>query len=166
MIISGKTCGFREFNKPKIPEKTPGFRESEKSPGFRGISRESITLNEVKVLRKDPKCRCEKRASRKSSLPCKLYNSIMSRYLDVLDKDATIESIQCNKPLDGLTLGDYTSDFFCVKVNGGYMVRECVDRKYLSKPQTMTLLDASQSYWNERGVTDWGIVVNKEDCDA
>lgn len=115
------------------------------------------------MLRKFPKCRCEKRSCRKSSLPCKLYSSIMSRFLDILEKDDSIESIQCNKPLEGLSIGEYTTDFFCVQIDGSYMVRECIDRKYLTKPQTISLLDASRTYWNERGVSNWGIVINKEE---
>lgn len=42
------------------------------------------------------------------------------------------------------------------------MVRECVERKYLMKPLTVKLLDASREYWERRGVTDWGLVINEE----
>ena len=49
-----------------------------------------------------------------------------------------------------------------MKVDGGLMVRECVSRKHLTKPMTTKLLDASRNYWKSHGVSDWGIVVEKE----
>ena len=64
--------------------------------------------------------------------------------------------------LDGLSEGDYTSDFVCVKTDGDLMVRECVFRKFLKKPMTVKLLDASRDYWNNHGVSDWGIVIDEE----
>ena len=43
-------------------------------------------------------------------------------------------------PLDGL---EYTTDFVCVKAGGDLRVRECVRRKFLTKPLTVKLLDDS-----------------------
>ena len=40
-------------------------------------------------------------------------------------------------------VGEYTSDFVCTKTDGDLMVRECVFRKFLMKPLTVKLLDAS-----------------------
>ena len=69
--------------------------------------------------------------------------------------------------LEGFELGEYCSDFIAVKTDGELMVRECVYRKHLIKPMTAKLLDASRNYWMRRGVTDWGIVVEKkEDADG
>ena len=42
------------------------------------------------------------------------------------------------------------------------MVRECVFRKFLMKPLTVKLLDASRDYWFRHGVTDWGVVIDEE----
>lgn len=42
------------------------------------------------------------------------------------------------------------------------MVRECVFRKFLMKPLTVKLLDASREYWLRHGVTDWGLVIDEE----
>lgn len=64
--------------------------------------------------------------------------------------------------LTGLEIGEYSSDFVCEKQNGELMVRECVERKFLMKPLTVKLLDASREYWTKRGVTDWGLVINEE----
>ena len=47
--------------------------------------------------------------------------------------------IRCNVLLDGLDVGEYTSDFVCTKADGDLMVRECVFRKFLMKPLTMKL---------------------------
>lgn len=44
----------------------------------------------------------------------------------------------------------------------GVLVRECVYRKYLTKPVTIKLLDASRQYWSRHGVTDWGIAIESE----
>jgi len=49
-----------------------------------------------------------------------------------------------------------------VKADHDLMVRECVNRKFLTKPMTVKLLDASRVYWLKHGVTDWGLVVNAE----
>jgi len=42
------------------------------------------------------------------------------------------------------------------------MVRECVERKHLTKPLTVKLLQASKDFWLRHGVSDWGIVIEKE----
>lgn len=73
-----------------------------------------------------------------------------------------IKEIHCNYALDGFELGDYTSDFVCQMVDGSYLVRECVDRRHLAKPLTIRLLEASRLYWHNKGITDWGIVINGE----
>lgn len=55
----------------------------------------------------------------------------------MLQKNADIIEIRCNVLLKGLTEGEYTSDFVCVKADNDLMVRECVFRKYLTKPLTV-----------------------------
>lgn len=64
--------------------------------------------------------------------------------------------------LNGLAEGDYTSDFVCVKADNDLVVRECVYRKYLTKPMTVKLLDMSREYWLNHGVSDWGLVIDAE----
>ena len=64
--------------------------------------------------------------------------------------------------LDGLELGEYTSDFVCIKTGRNMMVRECIETRYLTKPMSAKLLDASREYWMKLGVTDWGMVVDGE----
>ena len=114
------------------------------------------------MRRKGYKGRCEKKSLSKSQNVCRTYNEIQSVYADMLQNDNSIQEIRCNVLLDGLSEGDYTSDFVCVKTDGDLMVRECVFRKFLKKPMTVKLLDASRDYWMNHGVSDWGIVIDKE----
>ena len=114
------------------------------------------------MRRKGYKGRCEKKSLVKSQNVCRTYNEIQSVYADMLQNDNNIQEIRCNVLLDGLAEGDYTSDFVCVKTDGDLMVRECVFRKFLKKPMTVKLLDASRDYWINHGVSDWGIVIDEE----
>lgn len=114
------------------------------------------------MRKKNYKGRCEKRSIRKCEGICRTYDAIQSVYADILQADESISKIQCNVGLDGLQEGEYTSDFVCIRTDGDIMVRECVQRKFLMKPMTVKLLDASKEYWLRRGVTDWGIVIDAE----
>ena len=90
------------------------------------------------------------------------YSDIQAAYAERLEKGDEVKEFQCNVLLDGLEEGEYTSDFLCVKADGDFMVRECVERKFLMKPRTVKLLDASRNYWLRHGVKDWGLVINAE----
>ena len=114
------------------------------------------------MRKKNYKGRCEKRTISKCDEVCRTFDPIQYAYADVLQASDDITEIRCNVPLDGLPDGEYTSDFVCTKTNGDLLVRECVDRRFLTKPMTVKLLDASRLYWLRRGVTDWGLVVNEE----
>ena len=114
------------------------------------------------MRKKNYKGRCEKRVLSKCKEVCRTYDDIQSAYAELLQESESITEIRCNVLLDSLEAGEYTSDFVCVKTDGDMMVRECVNRKYLTKPMTVKLLDASRNYWLRHGVTDWGIVTNEE----
>jgi len=114
------------------------------------------------MRKKGFKRRCEKRMLSKCEGVCRTYDAIQSAYADVLQADAGIAEIRCNVLLDGLEEGEYTSDFVCIRSDGDMMVRECVQRKFLTKPMTVRLLDASREYWLRHGVTDWGVVIDAE----
>jgi len=115
-----------------------------------------------KMRKKNYKGRCEKRSISKCKEICRTYDAIQYAYADILQASEDIKEIRCNVPMDGLSVGEYTSDFVCTKSNGDLLVRECIDRKFLTKPMTVNLLDASRLYWLRRGVTDWGLVLNEE----
>ncbi len=114
------------------------------------------------MLKKNYKGRCEKKALSKCKEICRTYSAIQSNYADMLEQREDIKEIRCNVLLDGLEIGDYTSDFVCIKADNDLMVRECVFRKLLLKPMTVKLLDASKEYWLRHGVNDWGIVIDEE----
>lgn len=114
------------------------------------------------MRQKNIKTRCEKRKLSKFNEVCKTYDSISFAYATMLSENEDIQEVRCNVLLEGLEEGDYTSDFVCTRMNGDLMVRECVFRKFLTKPLTVKLLDASRKYWLSRGVSDWGIVIESE----
>ena len=114
------------------------------------------------MRKKNFKGRCEKRIIGKCTEVCRTYDALQLAYLDVLQEAEDIAEIRCNIPLDGQEIGEYTTDFLCVKSDGDLMVRECVYRALLLKARTTKLLDFSRVYWLKRGVTDWGLVVNAE----
>lgn len=131
---------------------------------FLGIFLGNAKQDERKAFmrKKNFKGRCEKRTISKCDEVCRTFDSIQYAYADILQASEDIKEIRCNVPLDGLPDGEYTSDFVCTKTNGDLLVRECVERRFLTKPMTVKLLDASRLYWLRRGVTDWGLVVNEE----
>ena len=114
------------------------------------------------MRKKNFKGRCEKRVIAKCGEICRIYDAIQYAYADVLQKSDEIKEFRCNVPLDGVDVGEYTSDFVCIKTDSDLMVRECVFRKLLMKPLNFKLLDASREYWLRHGVTDWGVVVDEE----
>ena len=115
-----------------------------------------------RMRKKNFKVRCEKRMIGKCSDVCRTYDAIQYAYADLLQESDEIKEIRCNVLLDGLDVGEYTSDFVCTKADGDLMVRKCVFRKFLMKPLTVKLLDASREYWIRHGVTDWGLVIDEE----
>lgn len=111
--------------------------------------------------------RCEKRTMSKcADGVARTYNAIESKYAEMLQENPDIKEFRCQVLLNGLEVGEYCSDFVATKVDGELRVRECVYRKHLRKPMTTKLLDASRNYWRRRGVTDWGIVVEKKEADG
>ena len=42
--------------------------------------------------------------------------------------------------------GEHMTDFVCVKTDGEFMVRECMQRKDLPKPLMISLLDISREH--------------------
>jgi hypothetical protein len=131
--------------------------------GEKGVKQQSVPYKEVlQVRKKNFKGRCEKRIITKCSEVCRTYDAIQYAYADILQASDEVKEIRCNVPLNGRDISEYTSDFVCVKSDNDLMVRECVFRKFLMKPLTVKLLDASREYWLRHGVTDWGLVIDEE----
>ena len=99
------------------------------------------------MRKKNFKGRCEKRKISKCAEVCRTYDAIQYAYADLLQASDEVKEIRCNVLLDGLEVGEYTSDFVCTKVDGDLMVRECIFRKFLMKPLTVKLLDVSREYF-------------------
>lgn len=118
------------------------------------------------MQRKDYKGRCEKRKLGKAKEVCRFYSDIQSAYGDTLEGDTSVVEIVCNAPMEGLALGDYTSDFLCKLADSTYMVRECVQRKFLTKPKTYRELEVSRDYWRKHGIDNWGLVIDMEGQDG
>lgn len=87
------------------------------------------------------KGRCTKRSVPKCLEICRTYDSVQTAYADVLAQDDEVEEFRCNVYLEGLSIGDYTTDFVCKKTDGTLMVRECIWRSKLPKPLTYTDMD-------------------------
>ena len=115
------------------------------------------------MKKKNYKGRCEKRMLEKCKGVCRTYDSIQYAYADMLESDENVKEFQCNVLLENQDVGEYTTDFLCVRTDGEVFVRECVERKYLTKPLTVKLLDASREYWLRHGVEDWGLVIDEEE---
>ena len=113
------------------------------------------------MRKKNFKGRCEKRKLPKCEDVCRTFDAIQFAYADLLNGSEDIKSFRVNVLLDGID-GGYTSDFVCVKKDNDLMVRECVERKHLTKPLTVKLLQASKDFWSRHAVSDWGSVVEKE----
>ncbi len=114
------------------------------------------------MRKKNYKGRCEKRTISKSNEICRFYDQIQSKFADVLNEDPDIQEIRCNVILSGTGTDEYMTDFVCVKTSGDIIVRECVFRKFLTKPMTVRQLDMSRDYWLRQGVEDWGVVIDAE----
>ena len=112
------------------------------------------------MRKKNYKGRCEKQTLEKFTTICKTYDPIQSAYANILVKNKDVAEVRCNVPLDGDECGEYMTDFVCKKTDGDLMVRECISRKLLSRPQMAAMMDMSRTYWLRHGVTDWGIVVD------
>lgn len=109
------------------------------------------------------KDRCEKKYFSKCTEVCKTYDAVQAAYAKKLQEREDIREFSCNVLLEDWFEGArYTTDFVCTKDDGEIMVRECLWRKNITRPKVARLLDASKAYWLERGVTDWGLVVNEE----
>lgn len=144
------------LQKPRFsPEKFPEIKNGTKT----GRKREN---QEVCMRRRNIKDRCQKQSLSKCVGVCKTYDAIQTAYVRKLQEREDVSEFRCNVLLEGLTEGEYTSDFVCVKEDGDIMVRECVWRRNLTKPKTAKLLDASRNYWMRRNVTDWGLVIDEE----
>ena len=73
------------------------------------------------------------------------YNDIQYAYGIRLDNNPDVVYIKCNVKLVGCPEGEnYTTDFYCTKIDSEIMVRECVDKEKLLKPLTAKSISSLQ----------------------
>ena len=85
------------------------------------------------MRKKNYKGRVTKRYLPKCNDICRTYDPIMTAYADLVSKMEEVEEFRCNVYLEGLTEGDYTTDFLVKMKDGTFMVRECVYRSRITK---------------------------------
>lgn len=156
-ILQGKSIILYCFTRIHSPKRCFWERFWEGFGAFLGNAERMVYMR-----KKNYKGRCERRTIDKAEGVCRFYSKIQSVYADKLVENEQVVEIHCNVLLEGLDTEAYTTDFLCKKKDGSYMIRECVERKYITKPKTVKLLDVSLDYWRKRGIEDWGIVVDKE----
>ena len=115
------------------------------------------------MVRTKSKDKCTKIRFTKCKEKAKIYNPIQMTFAKLLEKDITIKEFQNTVALKNLEVGEYSTDFLCIKDNGDLMVRECIFRQQLGQKHYQQLLDASKQYWARRGITDWGIVIDAKE---
>lgn len=106
------------------------------------------------------KGRCIKRSLPKFTSVCKTYDDVQNKYAVKLSSDVNVKEIHCNVLLEDTSEGKFTSDFVIQMQDGTVAVRECVFQSNLLRPRMIKLLDLSQRYWLQHGVTDWKVVTN------
>lgn len=124
------------------------------------------------IMRKQiQKERCTKIKLEKCPRVCCLYDKVQLAVARMLNADPSIVQIECNIPLsldeipnDDLNLPSetYTTDFVIHFTDGKTAVREAVFRSHLSRPSVAERLELSRRYWQQQGIDDWGIIIDKE----
>ena len=114
--------------------------------------------------------RCTKIKLEKCPRVCCLYDKVQLATARMLNADPSVVQIECNIPLsldeipaDDLNLPSetYTTDFVIHFSDGKIAVREAVFRSHLSRPSVAERLELSRRYWQQQGIDDWGIIIDK-----
>ena len=81
------------------------------------------------MRKKNYKGRCEKKKIDKCNGILKSFDALQIAYAELLVKRDDISEIRCN-----VAIGDteYMTDIVAVKDDGELLVRECINRKYLT----------------------------------
>ena len=109
-----------------------------------------------KQIQKD---RCSKIMLSKCKSVCRLYDKVQLAAARMLDAEPSVCSFVCNVPVG---IETYTTDFVIQYNDGHTVVREAVFRAHLNRPSLAEKLELSRRYWQGQGVSDWGIIIDKE----
>ena len=113
--------------------------------------------------------RCTKIMLTKCKAVCCLYDKVQLAAAKTLDSEPAIFQIECNVPIlcndipaNDLNLPSetYTTDFVLHYDDRHTAVREAVFRSYLSRPSVAERLELSRRYWQQQGISDWGIIID------
>jgi len=96
---------------------------------------------------------------------CKTYDKVQAATAVYLSQQEDVVCIRCNVDSAIIDGKKYTTDFVCEMADGTLAVRECLYRRYITKPLHLNALEASRVFWLKRGVKDWAIVVNQKALD-
>lgn len=118
------------------------------------------------------KGRCTRLKLQKCPQVCALYDKVQLAYARQLDAEENVVSFEVNVQLNDNTgalndlgLADtYTTDFLLTLADGTQAVREAVYRQHLSRPCVAALLEFSKRYWASKGISDWGIIIDREEA--
>ena len=119
------------------------------------------------------KGRCVKVSLNKNKEVCKCFDKIQEAFARMLAADDSVDEFNMNISLDFSKASlssdlpapeePHTSDFLIKWSDGTLAVRECVFRHVLARQSIAEKLQLSKTYWEQNGITDWGIVIDKED---
>lgn len=111
--------------------------------------------------------RCTKIMLTKCKAVCHLYDKVQLAAAKMLDAEPAIFQFECNVPIlcndipaNDLNLPSetYTTDFVLHYDDGHTAVREAVFRSFLSRPSVAEKMELSRRYWQQQGISDWGII--------
>lgn len=124
------------------------------------------------MRKKRQKGRCVKVKLDKTQELCKCFDKIQEAFAKVIAADESVDEFSMNVPLDFSKVNlpsdlpapeeVYTTDFLIKRTDGILAVRECAFRRMLGHPSTAENLQLSKTYWEQIGVTDWGIIIEKQ----
>ena len=124
------------------------------------------------MRRKIQKVRCTKIKLDKCRGVCRLYDKVQESFARLLAADKAVVEFAVNVPLDFSKAEfpsdleppsePHTTDFFIKRTDGTSAVREAVLRATLHRPSVIAKLQLSKEYWYQQGITDWGIVIEKD----
>lgn len=117
--------------------------------------------------------RCTKIMLSKCKSVCRLYDKVQLATARMLDAEPSVCSFVCNVPVGedvpaddlNLHIETYTTDFVIHYDDGHTAVREAVFCNHLNRPSLAEKLELSRRYWQGQGVSDWGIIIDKEGAD-
>ena len=120
-----------------------------------------------KQIQKD---RCSKIMLSKCKSVCRLYDKVQLAAARMLDAEPSVCSFVCNVTIgidvpaeDKHPLTETYTREFVIQYNDGHtVVREAVFRAHLNRPSLAEKLELSRRYWQGQGVSDWGIIIDKE----